>query len=251
MTTARDLIRLSMKMAGILAVGQTTLAEDETDCFMLLNSMLASWTQSRWLVYHLLDIPCTSTGSNPYTVGPSGQFVCTRPDRIQAAYARLSPTSASPIDYPLSIINTHEEWSSVQQKSLKSFPNSIFYDPTLGSGTLYFWPVPSSSFELHIIVKETLTQFADLTTVISFPPEYLDTLLYNLSARIMLLYGLDPNPGITNLANASLNIIRVANNRVPLLRMPAGIGNRRGGWSGHGLGGFQDTAIIVDIGVLL
>lgn len=250
--TAQDLIRLAMKTAGILGVGQTPLAEDFNDCFIILNNMLASWTQSRWLVYHLVDTAFTSTGAASYTVGLGGNFNVNRPDRIQSAYARLTTTNPRPVDYQLGQIQTYEEWGSVRVKSLTSFPATIFYDPTLGLGTIYFYPIPSANnFELHIITKDVLTQLAALTTTINLPPEYLDALVYSLAMRIQILFQLEPNPSLGGLAKVAINILRNANTRVPELDMPSGIGGMGGGWTGHGQGGFQDTGIIVDVGVLL
>jgi hypothetical protein len=223
MTTANDIIRTAMKLAGVLAVGQTPIAEDMNDCLNLLNSMLASWNQSRWLIWHLLDISYASTGAKTYTVGPSGNFNVTRPDRLQAAYVRQTVT-ASPngyFDFPLQIMQTYEEYSEITLKSLTSWPTVAFYDPTLTQGTLYVWPIPSSQFEIHIIVKDTLGSFPTLVTEFNLPPEYMEALYYNLAARIRVLYRLPADPVIIALAGTALNVIRVANTRVANLQMPA------------------------------
>ncbi|UIY28698.1 hypothetical protein LZK73_18380 [Neorhizobium galegae] len=43
MTTARALITLAMKDAGVLGVGQTPLSEDMNDGLTNLNAMVAQW----------------------------------------------------------------------------------------------------------------------------------------------------------------------------------------------------------------
>lgn len=245
--TALDLIKLSLKMAGVLAVGATPMAEDVNDAFTLLNSMLASWNQSRWMIWHLVDVSCASTGAQSYSVGIGGNFNVTRPDRLESAYARVTTPPAGgsgSMDFPLTIISTMEEYAAIGLKQLQSFPGSVFYDATIGSqanplGTVYFYPIPSVNYQLHIIVKETLSQFPSLTTVINLPPEYTEALIYNLTTRLMLLYQLPINPGVATVAATALNTIRVANNRVPLLSMPVGIANT-GGWTGHDTGGIAE-----------
>lgn len=243
--TASDIVRRAAKAAGILATGQIMPAEDFNDILMLLNGMIASWQQSRWLIFHLIDVKCLSTGQQTYSVGPGGDFNVTRPDRIQAAYVRLlnnlqgAPTSGSgPVDYPLSAVETFEEYSRITLKQLISFPNSYFYDPTLVLGTLYPWPIPNDTFELHLILKDTLSSFTNLQSQFNLPPEYYEGLYFNLIMRICLAYNVALRPEMQRAASVSLNIIRNANNRVPLLRMPAGLaGTGDGGWEFHGVGG--------------
>lgn len=253
MTTALDLITLALKTAGVLAAGITPAAEDVNDSFLVLNGLMASWNQNRWWVYHLVDIATPATGVISYTVGPGGNFNVTRPDRLESAYVRMMPqgiitpntVGSGPIDYPLAIMETHEEYGRIGQKSLVSFPSVAFYDATLTLGTLYVWPIPNEQFELHIIVKETLPQFATLTSQINLPPEYFEALYYNLVGRLSLLYQLPINPGVVALATAGLNAIKVANHRVPNLRMPAGI-TRQGGWATHGVGGIIEGTFTLE-----
>ena len=40
---ASSIINLSLKIAGILGVGQTAQAEDSNDALTMLNAMLAQW----------------------------------------------------------------------------------------------------------------------------------------------------------------------------------------------------------------
>lgn len=248
-STAHDVIRLAMKMAGVLVAGQTLTAEDANDALLLLNSMIATWNQNRWMVYHLVDVACPSTQKQSYSVGPGGDFNVPRPDRLQYAYARLNPTLGngdkplgySPVDYPLTVVETHEEYAAISLKQLVSFPSCAFYDATLGLGTLYVWPIPQDFFELHIVVKETLGEFATLDQPISFPPEYYECILYNLAGRLQLLYRQPIDGGIVALANSALNTVKVANHRVGSLRMPSAVGRvGSGSWPAHGVGGMYE-----------
>lgn len=224
MTTANDIIVLALKDAGILGVGQTPLAEDSNDALTRLNMMIAQWSRKRWLIYHLVDVPLQSTGALSYTIGAGGNFNVTRPDRIEAAYARQT-VSGSPnqVDYPLDIIFSREDYSKITLKSLSTFPNALFYDSAFPLGNIYVWPAPGIQYEIHLVLKDQLAQFPTLTTIFNLPPEYQEAIVYNLAGRLCVAYGKAVRPELQALAQAALSTIRVANTQIPTLIMPRGL----------------------------
>lgn len=230
-TTPVDLITLALKTAGVIGVGQTPDFTDTNDCFVILNSMIAQWNRNRWLVYTLVDTAVTSTGAQSYTVGTGGDFNIPRIDRLETAFARLlTGNPNNPFDYPLTLLDSREDYSAITLKRLTTFPTSIFLDSDFPLGKVYPWPVPAAGqFEIHLITKKVLPQFPDLTTTIALPPEYLDCLIWNLSVRIRPLYQLPPEPTITSLAKNALGVIRSANAQVPSLRMPSEVLNGTSG----------------------
>ena len=224
MTTALDIINLSLKSAGVLGAGQTAAAEDVNDALTVLNFMIGQWNRKRWLVFHLVDISCPCTGALSYTVGPGQSFNVPRPDRLEAAFFRqVIPSNPNQIDYPLEILQAREDYNNIALKALNSFPSYIFYDAAFPIGYVYPWPVPSNLYEVHITVKETLASFPTLTTVINLPPEYYAALLYNLTVRLLALYKLPADAVTIALAKEALNVIRGANAQIARLAMPAGV----------------------------
>ncbi len=238
-TTIGDLIKLTLKDCGAVGVGQTPLAEDSNDALMRLNAMLGQWNRSRWLVYHLINLSITSTGALSYTVGPGGNLnISNRPDKIEAAFARqIIAQSPNAIDYPLEAIAARETYDRIALKSLNSFPEYFFYDPAFPLGNLFVYPVASPSFQILISVKEVLTPFVSLTDNIVLPAEYFEALLYNLGARLRPAYQLEPDPTITALALASLNVIKNANAAIPTMQMPKSLKPR-----GYKYNIYSDTA---------
>lgn len=223
MTTARDLINLSLKTAGVIGVGQTALAEDINDAFTQLNWMMGQWRRKRWLVYHLVDVTKVSTGATSYTIGPSGDFnVTARPDRIEAAFFRqLIQSQPNRVDYPLKILQSREDYNRIALKQLGSFPQTIWYDSAFPLGVLYPWPVPAATiYEFHLSLKEILPQFATLSTTITLPEEYYAALHLNLVPRIWTMYGREADPVVIALAKDALNVIRGANTQIATLSMP-------------------------------
>lgn len=237
MTTARDIILIALKEAGVLGVGQTAMAEDTTDAMRLLNNMLAVWQKKRWLVPSLKDVAFTATGAQSYTVGTGGNFNTQRPDKIQYAYARQTiPSQPNLVDYPLSQIFSRENYSQISLKTLNSFPSYFFYDANWPMGNLFVWPIPSSNYEIHIVIKNILQTFTNLTDVLILPPEYEEAIHYNLAVRLRPMYQLPPDPTIIRLAKDALNVIRNANAQVPSLdvSVPFGRGSNYNVYSDSG-----------------
>lgn len=222
LTTPQDLISFSLKAIGALGVGQSALTEDNTDAFNALNAMLAVWNRKRWLIWHLVDVVKVSTGAQSYTVGVGGDFNTPRPDRLEAAFFRqIISTQPNQVDYPLQILESREDYNQIALKALSSFPQSIFYDAAFPLGAVYPWPVPAASiYELHLTVKETLSQFTSLNQTISMPPEYFEVIWTNLCVRLAPVYQVSAAPETIALAKASLATIRGANTQIPRLRMP-------------------------------
>lgn len=222
-TTAGDLIKLALKEAGVIGVGQAPMAEDSTDSMDLLNGMIAQWNRRRWLVYHLVDVTCQGNGALFYTVGPGGDFNVVRPDRIEAAFFRQTTNQppSNNVDYPLVPVWSREEYNDIALKSLASFPQLFFYDSGYPFGSLYVWPLPSNQYEIHISIKDTLQSFTSLSQQINLPPEYNEALHYNLALRMRPLYQLPPDPQLVTLAKLALNTIKNANAQIPPLNMPA------------------------------
>lgn len=251
MTTAGDLIRQAQKAIGVLGVGQTMLAEDTNDAFRSLQQMLAQWQKRRWLVPSLRDIYKFGNGQVSNTICEGGYFPVPRPDKIQAAYVRLNSTgvpSAFPdfnndfgndfsvegvgapstatsqtVDYQLAQLFSYEDYSRVTLKGLNSFPYAFFYDAKYPTGNIYIWPIPSASYEIHLIIKSTLQTFSNLTDEVLLPPEYEEAIYMNLAIRLAVIYQTLASRELVALAKVALNTIKNANAQIPELGMPRGL----------------------------
>jgi hypothetical protein len=270
-TTAQDIVTYALKANGIGAAGQQLGGADLTDGLFWLQTLLAQWQRKRWLVWHLVDTAIPSTGALNYGVGPGSNFNIARPDQLEGAYARLitntvdgagfnaggsdvggpdgigggsAPGTTVPgilnIDYQMFQIMSMEEYAALPLKGLQTFPSCVFYDSAYPTGKAYFYPVPNESFELHILTKETLQQFAGLTDSFMMPPEYVEALVWSLAARLRPAYGLPPDPTVTAAMTTAMATIRNANTQIPQLQMPDALplGGRTSGWT-FGFGAFS------------
>lgn len=159
--TARDICTLALKEAGVLGVGQTALPEDINDTFTLLNNMLAQWQKKRWVVPSLYEISATANGLKSNPIGPSQFWNAQRPDKIQAAYfiqnipGSLS-SNANAVSYPLIPIFSYEDYARLALKQLPAWPQYFFYDNQFPVGNVYIWPIPDSTYDIHLILKSPI-----------------------------------------------------------------------------------------------
>lgn len=237
-TTAKDICIEALKESQAFALGQTPLSEDIDRAQSRLQWMLNQWARKRWLVYHLVDLSIVSTGAMSYTIGPGGDFDTgvgsVRPARLESAFLRQPLNSEFPVDYPLAILRSREDYNRIALKNLMSWPEFIFLDTQWGpngppvaggQGILYPWPIPQASiYEIHVTVMAQLPQsfFNNLSAKFNIPYEYYYAMVTNLAIRLKPGYGLRINPGdpIVALAKDALNTIRGPNAQIALLQMP-------------------------------
>jgi hypothetical protein len=223
-TTAVDLITLALKDIGALGIGQSVSAEDTADALATLNMMLEAWQIERLMVYHLIDTAHQANGSVSYTVGVGGDFNIARPIKINAAYARLQSSGAgSAVDYRITMIDAREDYARISLKTLNSFPEYGFYDSAFPLGNLFLYPVPNSSYELHIVTMDVLPQFPAPATTINLPPGYKAAIRYNLAIWLAGSYQLDAPRSVQILAASTKRSIKRMNNQIPSLVMPRGL----------------------------
>jgi hypothetical protein len=188
--------------------------------------MIGGWAARRWLVFHLVTLSKNSTGAQSYTIGPAADFACAiRPARVESAFARQIQPSLQ-VDFPLKIISAREDYNLISLKTLTSFPDLLFYDTAWPVGTLYFWPLPTNQYSLHVTVRDVLGSFASLDTEIDLPPEYAEALHYNLAVRLGPGYGKDPRPDVVTLAKSSLDAVKTSSLQIPRLQMPEELSTR-------------------------
>jgi hypothetical protein len=219
--------------------------------------MLQQWQRKRWFVFCLQTFSFISTGAMTYTVGSGGNFNTgsapfnnqfnyqflggagestgsARPARLEYAFLRqLQPSAPSPVDYPLVLLPSMEDYNGIALKSMVSFPEYAYYQPTWPLGTLYVYPVALPNiYEIFISVMAQLPQsFAISSQAFSIPYEYYRAIVTNLAMEIRPLHGIVSFQGdsLPNQAKDALNVLKTNNFAMGLLKMPLelrGAGNR-------------------------
>ncbi len=152
--------------------------------------------------------------TNPYTIGPGGNFDIARPVNAQSIRTANLLLTDGLTEIPLGIM-TDQSYQSLPVKSLSGTQvSNIYYSPTFtsGLGALFTWPVPSATTPRLVLYTEAaLTTFATLTTAYQIPPGYRDALTYSLARRLVGPYGREVTEDLKDKADHALTLIKRAN----------------------------------------
>jgi len=252
MNTVGDLIDFSLRLSGIIGVGQTAMAEDANTALEWLKMIISEWQRKRWLTYVQQEVSVpTSTGAQYYTIGPGQDFNCSRPSHLATAYIRIIPGSPpNLVDIPVTILESREDYAQISVKTLQTIPSYVFYDSGWPTGRLYWWPIPpAGQYGLYVTVMSPLPTYGALTDVLGVPPEYYPAMAWTLAVHMQLSYGLPANPAHVAAMKMALNTVRQANTQIPQLQVPVPLGRIRSDLSlvGQGLG----RAFVLDLGAVL
>jgi hypothetical protein len=221
----QQLLTNSLVDAGVVGIDEAIEQPVLNRAFTQANWLLAQWARHRRLVYRIQDYGFVCTGAQTYSVG-AGQTVNInpRPDRMEYAFLRFLNSQTNnglPVDIPLELITSHEDYSRIAVKTVGTLAWRIFYDPVWPVGLLFPWPVPQATiYEIHVGFKVVLPRFQSLQSKILFPPEYEAALNYSLAKILRVTSQMPPDPMLNSLARNALNAIALANTAMPTLSMP-------------------------------
>lgn len=213
MATGQTLIDRACRLLGAVESGESASAEESADGLIALNALLDSWTNERNLVYSISDISKAMTvGDASYTIAAAGDFVTARPVTVKSAYM-----TKDGIDYPVRVL-TADEWFAIEDKTTTGdIVEKVWYNPTMPSGTLNVWPVPSGTNTLHLVLWTPITAIASLATTIALPNGWERALAYNLAIELAPEFKAEPSAAVVRVATASLGAIKRAN--APTIKM--------------------------------
>lgn len=155
-----------------------------------------------------------------------------RPAKLESAYLRqINSPSPNQVDFPLNILQSHEDYDKIALKSMESFPGAVFLDSQYPLANLLCYPVAQADvYSINLTVRETLqTQYATLATPVNLPFEYYSAIVYNGAIRCRPLFQIQTYPGdpLPGLATNSLATVRGPNTQIARLVMPAGLSGRK------------------------
>lgn len=180
---ARFLVNFALKQLRVKTAGEDVSAEDMSDGIESLNMMLKSWQTSGPNLFR------KTVGSLTLTANTASYSL---PLAYRVISARFRQNSR---DLPMEVL-TDEEYQDMPLKTTTGIPTTYYFDPQIGGGTLYIWPV------LAAVSDETIQytyqrRFEDIDSPdndIDIPQEWIETVGYNLAARMLSGYGhLDPS----------------------------------------------------------
>lgn len=219
MTTAADQIYGALRLIGQLAEGETPSAATAQDALSALNQMIDSWNTERLSIYSTQDqVFLWPAGARSRTLGPTGDFVGNRPILLDdATYFRDPATNVS---YGIKQIN-QQQYDGIAVKTVTStYPQIMWINMEMPNIDMYVYPVPIRELEWHFISVTELTQPANLSTTLSFPPGYLRAFRYGLACEIAAEFGVEPSPRVSRIADVSKRNIKRINNPGDIMALP-------------------------------
>jgi hypothetical protein len=130
---------------------------------------------------------------------------------------------ASGISYGLKLIN-QQQYNGIAVKTVTStYPQVMWVNMTYPDITMTVYPVPTKVLEFHIVSVEELTNPANLSTTLAFPPGYLRAFKYNLACEFAPEFGVEPSPTVMRVAMTSKRNLKRINNPDDIMSIPYSI----------------------------
>lgn len=207
MTTARDMIKASLKNIAVLGAGSSLSNEEAQDAFDMLNGILSQWSAEGSLIFQKTVETFPLTTANSYTIGTGGDFNTDRPSEV--TFVTVSDGS---IDRPLYSMS-QEQYASIVLKTNSTKPDSYYYDGNHPLGTIYFYPTPVGSETVTIYSLKPLSEFTGLTDTLDMPAHYRLALEFALSEAIAPQYEREASITVKRLAKRYKNNVMAENKR--------------------------------------
>lgn len=177
---ARELCTFALQLIRVVPIGETASSEDMDRAKTALNMMMKTMqlqAPSLWRQTFGNVTLVTSTAS--YTLTP-------KPFRV--IEARYRDTSGR--DLPMEEM-TRQEYVDLPLKTTTGVPTSYYVDVQRAATTLYVWPVPSSATTetVQYTYQRVFEDIDSLDNDLDVPQEHLETLGYQLAARLHATYG--------------------------------------------------------------
>lgn len=243
-TTARAIVTDAFFTLGVFQPGETLPADDAAFALRRLQEMQRSWKLAPLLsptnVRETFTLVSGKGGpSNPYTIGPTGDWVTTRP--LSAAeisgVGLILPQTSPSVEMPRALL-TDDAWQAIQVKDLgNAIYTDAYYNATYASdlGTFNVWPVPNAAGYTFVLYRNLpVAAVTNLDASFDLPDGYFEAQSYNLAIRLAAPFAKSAQltPDVVTLARESLATIKRMNTRLTDLPTdPALTANVRGGYN--------------------
>lgn len=219
MATARQQITAALRLIGQLAEGEVPSADTASDALAAMNQMIDSWSIERLSVYSTQDqVFLWPAQQISRTLGPTGDFVGQRPIKIDDSTYFKDP--ATGVSYGLKLVN-QQQYNGIALKTVRStYPQIMWINMTVPNIEITIFPVPLRDLEFNIVSVQPLSQPANLSTELVFPPGYLRAFKYNLAMEIAAEFGVEPSPQVKRIAMISKRNIKRVNATDDLMALP-------------------------------
>lgn len=200
-------------------------------CLSRANSLLQSYNLDRNKIFTINRAVYTmSAAQKTQTIGPGGQFNGPRPNDISDANLLLQTAPLYRI--PLKILDAGE-YAAITMPDIVSIPRQLYYDAAfkqtavIGTGLLYFWPVPNAIYQVELFTTESLPTMVALGDSLKMPDGYDRMIASNLAVEIAPEFGRSVTPELAGIAIGSMEAVTSKNAPSPIMKSDLAIGQGR------------------------
>lgn len=186
-STNRDsLIKGALRLAGVIAQGETPSASQVSEASETLNMMVKAWEADGLPLWAITTQTITPVaGQTAYTLsGP-------KPLKCLQAWNRQT---ASSVDIPMRVI-TRQEYNMLGNKSTQGNPIQLYFEPNRAASQVFLFPTPdstaASSNKIYLVVQRPFEDFNAATDEPDFPQEWYEAVKYGLAVRLAGEYNTD------------------------------------------------------------
>lgn len=237
MATVLDIGQQALSLIGVYAPGETVSAEDAATVLSEFQDFIDEMNTEGLNIY-TRDIKTFSLvgGVQTRTVGPTGQWVMDRPQVIEEMNLFIS----SGVRRPMRLL-PDEQWANIRFQNVQGPPLYCYNDGSFPNSTFYFYPIPNAAYSLEFYTWDLLTQPADLTTQIAYPPGYKNLFKYNLAERLAMVFDRPLNPAVQRAAMLAMGKVKAKNSQPPMIAGNAGFAVDGIGWYDYRVGAFGNS----------
>lgn len=235
-----DLITDAFTDIRVARAGESLEPENLALGLLRLNGLLDQWNADDVSVWARQFVTFTLLANHqPHTIGPSGAdwtLPTVRPQGLLGASVLIG--TGTPIPYlPLNIRDADWWQNNLVPTITNAFPTDVYYSPdwtqdgSPDNGSLYFWPVATTAYDVRLELAVALAQVAATDTVL-LPPGYRRALTKTLAEDLAEACGQPASPKLQQDAAHGRALIYSVNRVIPRVAtqdagMPSG-GLRRG-----------------------
>jgi hypothetical protein len=145
--------------------------------------MINVWVTSGIKLWLWQDLSITLVaGTNPYTLGPAGNVVMTKPMRGIQGYWLDSSGTKTPL-----VMLSQQEYLLLTNVTQTGTLNSFYVDKQQATMNVYFYLVPDATAAAgtaHILIENQVTNFTNVTETMNFPVEWRIALRWGLADEL-------------------------------------------------------------------
>lgn len=210
---------------NVYGAGEPIKPADATLCLFWLNLILDDWNLDPQASYAEPFTVFASTGVNPQTIGPSGQWVLpARPPSIRGVSVSVGG------QYQEIGVTNDPAWWAAQGSISTGSPSGAYYEATEPNGSLYFNNLPAAATSVRLQLRIAFGRVL-LTDVLVLPPGYESALTLTLMEAIAEPLHATVSASLEKRAGKARGLIFSKNLRVPSLSARGqGVPGLSNGW---------------------